>query len=801
MVVRHVEWELPYTWWIAIEVTANKVINLLLRQEDNLLHVNDDNELYCDLQLENGIAPTDDFPVWITTWIVNASDGRSQNWLLLHYETTSWAYAQWLYWADGKLYFDGWTWTWKQVYFADEVDALIQNLANSISAVWYSGEYSDLLHRPWIVHISYSEELNEWIMNWTMIDNCTVMITPFNWQVPATIVIDGTTYTLQWNNWNTFYVYGNEPLVCLYQPDGNTHYLNTFQRAYDTSISDTSRNAVENRVIKWELDLKANISDLPNVWEWVLTIQKNGTTVASFWANATSNVTANIGVPTATSELTNNSGFIDNTVNDLVNYTTTANLPPVNNWKLSIKRNWTLVSEFTANNATNVIADLTVPDVANNTSTTSSTMALSAAMWKELQDQINNLNSIWRFLSIWNAVTWLPQTNPTTLPYQYNAWDYYIVWTVDAWWTNYKPNGSQYTWVASTTVETATVWVWNMYVYDGTQWLLQLSWWQSFPIDNVLSTTSTNAVENRVVTNALLNKADISALPTTATSSTEWLVKLWSDTAQSVAANAVSSTADRTYAVQMNSADQLVVNVPRSDTNTTYNTATSSTEWLVKLASDTVQTEAAQTVSSTANRTYWVQLNANDQAVVNVPRENTTYSAWTNVQINGTTINATDTTYTAWANIQISNNNEISATDTTYSAWTWLSLNGTTFSNAWVTSVNSNTWAVTVNEFNPDNTGATWDVLTATNSWYERVTKQNSTTVTLSSSSWSSHTQTVTANWVTSSNTVIVSPAPSSMSDYMSWQVYCSAQWTDSLTFTCTTDPSNNLTVNIVILN
>ena len=41
-----------------------------------------------------------------------------------------------------------------------------------------------------------------------------------------------------------------------------------------------------------------------------LTIQKNGTNVATFTSNASSNVTANITVPTKTSELTNNSGFL-----------------------------------------------------------------------------------------------------------------------------------------------------------------------------------------------------------------------------------------------------------------------------------------------------------------------------------------------------------------------------------------------------------------------------------------------------------------------------------------------------------
>ena len=48
----------------------------------------------------------------------------------------------------------------------------------------------------------------------------------------------------------------------------------------------------------------------PTVNNATLTIQKNGTTVSSFTSNASSNVTCNITVPTKTSELTNNSGFI-----------------------------------------------------------------------------------------------------------------------------------------------------------------------------------------------------------------------------------------------------------------------------------------------------------------------------------------------------------------------------------------------------------------------------------------------------------------------------------------------------------
>ncbi len=51
-------------------------------------------------------------------------------------------------------------------------------------------------------------------------------------------------------------------------------------------------------------------SSLPTVNDATLTITQNGTTVATFSANASSNVSAAITVPTATSDLNNDSGFI-----------------------------------------------------------------------------------------------------------------------------------------------------------------------------------------------------------------------------------------------------------------------------------------------------------------------------------------------------------------------------------------------------------------------------------------------------------------------------------------------------------
>ena len=47
-------------------------------------------------------------------------------------------------------------------------------------------------------------------------------------------------------------------------------------------------------------------------------------------------------------------------------------------------------------------------------------------------------------------------------------------------------------------------------------------------------------------------------------------IELFSNTDQSVAANSVTTTASRTYGIQLNSANQAVVNVPWTDTNTTY---------------------------------------------------------------------------------------------------------------------------------------------------------------------------------------------------------------------------------------
>ena len=80
------------------------------------------------------------------------------------------------------------------------------------------------------------------------------------------------------------FVNGSEPAL-------NANNLNLMQTNAENAI-----NAVAN-----------------SIGNGTLTIQKNGSNVASFGANASSNVTANITVPTNNNELTNGRGFVTST--------------------------------------------------------------------------------------------------------------------------------------------------------------------------------------------------------------------------------------------------------------------------------------------------------------------------------------------------------------------------------------------------------------------------------------------------------------------------------------------------------
>lgn len=149
-----------------------------------------------------------------------------------------------------------------------------------------------------------------------------------------------------------------------------------------------------------------------------------------------------------------------------------------------------------------------IPGVVNGLDSTSTTDALSAAAGRLLQDQINELKSRGRFLSTWDCTTWLPDTDPVENPHYYATWDYYIIGKVGS--TNYRPHWDKYeAWVASTTIETAEVKKNDQYLYDWQHWVVLSQTEIELTIDQSLSTTSTNAVENRVITNAINTKQNV----------------------------------------------------------------------------------------------------------------------------------------------------------------------------------------------------------------------------------------------------------------------------------------------------
>ncbi len=105
MAVRIKDGMIPYTWWVGIEITNNHVINVLLREMNNLIQVNEDRELYVDLQLPDGITPEDDFPVGVTTGRILQEDWWEQSGTILNWKTTSGDQVSLIYANDWNLYY------------------------------------------------------------------------------------------------------------------------------------------------------------------------------------------------------------------------------------------------------------------------------------------------------------------------------------------------------------------------------------------------------------------------------------------------------------------------------------------------------------------------------------------------------------------------------------------------------------------------------------------------------------------------------------------------------------------------
>lgn len=173
----------------------------------------------------------------------------------------------------------------------------------------------------------------------------------------------------------------------------------------------------------------SNKPTIPTVNNAKLTIQKNGTTVKTFTANASTDVTANITVPTKVSELTNDSSYAKSgdlatvatsgSYNDLSNKPT---IPTVNNATLTIQKNGTSVGTFTANASTNATANITVPTKVSeltNDSSYAKTTDLATVATSGSYSDLSNKPTIpaAQVNSDWNATSGLAQIlNKPTIP-------------------------------------------------------------------------------------------------------------------------------------------------------------------------------------------------------------------------------------------------------------------------------------------------------------------------------------------------------------------------------------------------
>ena len=143
---------------------------------------------------------------------------------------------------------------------------------------------------------------------------------------------------------------------------------------------------------------------------------------------------------------------------------------------------------------------------------------------------------------------------------------------------------------------------------------------------------------------------DLTITNALATSTTQGGIELFSDTDQTIAANTVTAQSGRTYGIQLNSDDQAVVNVPWSDTNT-QNT------YAVSIPANTTKLRLSGTISGADDTTDDIEFVGGGTTTVTRTDENTftisstdantEYSAGGGLDLTDTTFSHTDTSSAA----------------------------------------------------------------------------------------------------------------------------------------------------------
>ena len=166
------------TDWISRMVYSDEewFFKTALRAANNLLHYNQQDELYADLQLTSWLTPTSSFPIWVNVWNVSNTDGRTQSWVLVNALASSGSYMRWLYGDDGKLYFDGGLWVFKQIATTDDITSALGNLRNELATVALTWKSSDLNNDAWFDSVPVMTQSQYDNTPWTAGDNKRYLI-------------------------------------------------------------------------------------------------------------------------------------------------------------------------------------------------------------------------------------------------------------------------------------------------------------------------------------------------------------------------------------------------------------------------------------------------------------------------------------------------------------------------------------------------------------------------------------------------------------------------------------------------
>lgn len=449
------------------------------------------------------------------------------------------------------------------------IDNTVDDLTNytktsDLAAVALSNDYDDLIDKPTIWNATLTIQ-----RNWTQVNTFTANATS---NVTANISVPTKTSDITNDSWfidkdvNNLTNYTLTTSLASVATSGSYNDLSnkpsiptkTSDLTNDSGFIDKDVNDLTNYTLSSALATVAtsgsynDLSNKPTIWDATIKIQKNSTDIDSFTTNATTWKTINISVPTTVAELSDSSDYA--TVSSLAavatsgSYNDLSSKPTIWTANLTIQKNWTTVATFWANATSWVTANITVPTkvtdlsdggdyaksaslatvattwdyddlidkptipwVINNLTSTSTTDALSAAQGKALKDALDNISWLGKFLSLWDSTTGQPISFPLSTPYTYTTWDWFMVETV--WTTNYKPSGSSYTGSASTSVESWAVKQWDVYIYDGTSWLLQVNNEPQVSFSDI----AWQPTDNSNLATALWNKQDVANMVTSLT--------------------------------------------------------------------------------------------------------------------------------------------------------------------------------------------------------------------------------------------------------------------------------------------